>query len=267
MRGIFVPIREAAQVPAAFADAEASLAYELFYWPGIQGRGEFVRLALEQAAADYVDVARGEGPGRGMAALTRFLEDPQTPRPPFAPPFLRDGDLVVGQTAAILAYLGPRLGLAPEDETGRLWAHQIQLTISDLVAEAHDVHHPVGSNLYYEDQKPEAARRALAFRELRIPKFTGWLERVLERNPSGPQWLAAARLSYADLSAFQLVEGLRYAFPRAAGQALAASPRLAQLAERVRALPNIARYLASDRRIPFNEKGIFRFYPELDPPA
>ncbi|MDE2487715.1 MAG: glutathione S-transferase, partial [Alphaproteobacteria bacterium] len=238
------------------------MAYELYYWPGIQGRGEFVRLALEQAGADYVDVARGRGEGRGVQALIHFLEAQSVARPPFAPPFLKDGELVVGQTAAILLYLGPRLGLAPADEAGRIWTHQIQLTIADLVAEAHDTHHPVDVGLYYEDQKPEAARRAAAFRADRIPKHLGWLDKVLARNQleqeTAPGWLVGDRLSYVDLSAFQIVEGLRYAFPNATAAALAQTPGLTALADRVAALPNVAAYLASDRRIPFNEDGIFR---------
>lgn len=242
------------------------MTYELYYWPTIQGRGEFVRLALEQAGAPYVDVAREAGPGRGMQALLALLDD-DGEHPPFAPPVLRDGEVLVAQTAAILLHLGPRLGLAPKDEAGRLWTHQIQLTLADLVAEAHDTHHPIDVELYYEDQKPEAARRAAGFRRARIPKYLGWLETILERNREGGGWLVGADLTYADLSAFQVVEGLRYAFPRAAGGVLAETPRLVRLAKRVRELPNIAAYLASPRRIPFNEEGIFRRYPELDESA
>jgi len=236
------------------------MAYELYYWPGIQGRGEFVRLALEQAGADYVDVARRQGAG----VLMDGLKDAGVAHPPFAPPYLKDGALIVGQTAAILLYLGPKLDLVPDDEAGRLWTHQIQLTLADLVDEAHDTHHPIDGNLYYEEQKPEALRRAEGFRGARIAKYFGWLETILQRNPSVSGWLVADRLTYADLSAFQVVEGLGYAFPRAAAKALRAAPKLAALAERVRDLPNIKAYLASERRIAFNEDGIFRCYPELD---
>jgi glutathione S-transferase len=240
------------------------MTYELYYWPEIQGRGEFVRLALEQAGADYVDVARGAGAGEGVEALIRGLKDKDAAHPPFAPPYLKDGDVTIGQTAAILLYLGPRLDLAPGDEAGRLWTHQIQLTLADLVVEAHDTHHPVGVSLYYEDQKPEALRRAEEFRRARTPKFFGWLERILDRNPAGSGWLVGEALTYADLSAFQVVEGLRYAFPRAAAGALKAAPGLSALAARVRELPRIKAYLASNRRIAFNRDGIFRHYPELD---
>lgn len=236
------------------------MAYELYYWPGIQGRGEFVRLALEEAGAEYVDVARGPD---GMVRMAELLNG-HGQHPPFAPPFLRDGDLVVGQTAAILMYLGPRLGLAPEDEVGRLWLHQIQLTIADLVAEAHDTHHPVGADLYYEDQLPEAARRAEGFRTNRIPAFLDWLEQILARNPAGSGHLVGAAVTYADLSLFQVVEGLRYAFPRAAERALAATPRVVALHDAVARRPRIKAYLASERRLAFNEEGIFRRYAELD---
>lgn len=239
--------------------------YELHYWPAIQGRGEFVRLALEAAGADYLDVARGpEAQGQGVPAMLRVLEGPDVPHPPFAPPFLVHGQVVVGQTAAILLYLGPRLGLVAKIETQRLWTHQLQLTIADAVAEAHDTHHPIAGSLYYEDQKPEAARRARDFRELRVPKYLAWFESVLQRNPSGSAHLVGARLSYADLSLFQLVEGLRYAFPASSRRALAQAPRVQTLHARVAQHPPVAAYLASERRLPFSEDGIFRRYPELD---
>jgi glutathione S-transferase len=241
------------------------MTYQLYYWPGIQGRGEFVRLALEAAGADYVDVARSRGRGHGMPALMAMLDDEELAHPPFAPPFLKDGELVVGQTAAILLYLGPRLGLAPADEAGRLWTHQLQLTIADLVAETHDTHHPVSAGLYYEDQKPEAARRASFFRDERMPKFLGWFERVLARNPKGNAHLVGDSLTYADLSLFQIFAGLSYAFPQRMKQLLPDIPQVAALREKVACHRRIRAYLESDRRIPFSQNGIFRHYPELDP--
>ncbi|BAU93024.1 glutathione S-transferase [Methylorubrum populi] len=240
------------------------MAYELHYWPMIPGRGEFVRLALEQAGADYVDVARlPEEAGGGIAAMMDRLED-EPVRPPFAPPLLKDGDRVIGQTAAILLYLGPRIGLVGAEEADRIWTHQIQLTIADMVAEAHDTHHPVGVGQYYEDQRPEARRRAEDFCRNRIPKFLAWFERVLAGNVAGPEHLVGDAVSYADTSLFQLVAGLRYAFPNAAARALARAPRVVAHAERIGTLPRIAAYRASERSIPFNEEGIFRHYPELD---
>ena len=236
------------------------MAYELFYWPGVQGRGEFVRLALEEAGADYVDVAREEGTG----ALMKMWEGADIETPSFAPPFLRHGKRIIGQTANILLYLGERHGLAPKTDAGRLWTHQIQLTIVDLVVEAHDVHHPLGGDFYYEDQKPESKRRAEAFRKNRIPRFLGWFETILARNPKGDKHLVGARLSYADLSLFQAVEGLRYAFPKTMGRVEADYPRVIALRDLVAGRPRIAAYCESDRRLPFNEDGIFRHYPELD---
>mgnify|MGYP001544775182 FL=1 len=249
------------------------MSYELYYWPTIQGRGEFVRLALEAAGADYVDVARGSAAeGQGVPALLRFLADggqnAGLVRPPFAPPFLKHGRLVIGQTAAILLYLGPRLGLVGKGEAARLWTHQLQLTMADMLTEAHDTHHPIASSLYYEDQKPEALRRAQDFRKTRLPKFLAWFEGVLESNPAGGArggpYLVGGRLSYADLSLFQLVQGLRYAFPKAMKRALKNAPRVAALHDGVAQRPRIAAYLDSERRIAFNEDGIFRRYPELD---
>ncbi len=241
------------------------MAYELYYWPGLQGRGEFVRLALEGAGAAYTDVARGDAAaGQGMPALMQCLQDPSAPRPSFACPVLVDGKRTVGQTPAILLYLGPRLKLVGANEADRLWAHQIQLTIADAVGEVHDTHHPVGMGLYYEDQKLEAAKAAKAFRTQRIPIYLGWLETVLERNPKGDKHLVGARLSYADLSLFQLVEGLHYAFPKATRRAAKKTPRVMALRDRVAQHQRIAAYLQSERRIPFNETGIFRRYPELD---
>ncbi|WP_027171517.1 glutathione S-transferase [Methylobacterium sp. 10] len=238
--------------------------YELYYWPTIQGRGEFVRLALEDAGAEYMDVARGrDEDGQGLGAMTALMEDPSIARPAFAPPFLRDGAIVIGQTAAILLYLGPRLGLAPASEADRLWTHQIQLTIADVVAEAHDTHHPIAVSLTYEDQKPEALRRAKDFRVNRIPEYLAWFDHVLGR--SGGRYLTGETITYADLSLFQLVAGLRYAFPSATERFLRDNPRVAALHDTVRQRPRIAAYLSSPRRLPFNEQGIFRRYPELDP--
>lgn len=236
--------------------------YELFYWPSIQGRGEFVRLSLEEGGADYVDVARHSG---GMKALQEVLESGDGGLLPYAPPVLRHGNLVLAQTAAILMYLAPKLGLVPDDEKSRLGAHQLELTITDLVKEAHDTHHPVGSGLYYEDQKAEAKRYTQQFVSHRIPKYLGYFERVLERNTDGGgKHLIGKDLSYADLSMFQVMVGLDYAFPRAMKKLARRTQRLRALAGRVAERPRIAAYLASGRRLAFNEDGIFRRYPELD---
>jgi glutathione S-transferase len=234
--------------------------YELYYWPTIQGRGELVRLALEEAGADYVDVARrGKA---GMRAMQRLLEGRGNARPPYAPPFLKAGKLVVAQTANILLYLGPRLALAPRDEASRLWLHQLQLTISDLVTEIHDTHHPVSGWLYFEEQRPAAKRRTADFWRYRVPKFLGYFERVLEK--SGGPHLLGRRLSYVDLSLFQIVEGLRYAFPRRMKRLERRLPRVIALHDRVAARPRIAAYLASRRRIAFSQWGIYRYFKELD---
>ena len=241
------------------------MTYQLHYWPTIQGRGEFVRLALEAAGARYTDVARGdEEQGQGLAAMRHFLDSPDVMHPPFAPPFLVDGKVIVAQTPAILLYLGPRLDLVSKNKIRRLWTHQLQLTIADMVAEVHDTHHPVGVGLYYEDQTSEAARRAREFRQSRIPKYLAWFENVLMRNSGGDAHLVGKRLSYADLSLFQLVDGLLYAFPKSTRRALRKAPLVAALHDRVAQHKRVAAYLASNRRIAFNEDGIFRHYPELD---
>jgi glutathione S-transferase len=238
--------------------------YELYYWPSIQGRGEFVRLALEEGGADYVDVARMKRKDMGIPALMRMLEKAPAGRVPFAPPILKAGKQVIAQTANILLYLGPRLGLVPKAEPTRIWAHELQLTIADFVAEVHDVHHPVGAGFYYEDQKREAKRRAENFRKERLPKFLGYFERVLKSNPRGDRHMVGDSLSYIDLSVFQVIEGLHYAFPRAMRRLQSKARRLCDLHDAVTERPRIAAYLASERRIPFNTQGIFRHYPELD---
>jgi len=244
--------------------------YELYYWPGIPGRGEFVRLALEQGGADWVDVARKPASdGGGAAAVQRVREGALGGLAPLGPPALLHhapgGDVVVAHVAAILQYLGPRLGVVPGDEASRLRAHQIQLTIADLVFEVHAVHHPVAVSLYYDDQRREAARAAAAFVGERIPLHLRYLDRALDSNPAGGRrWLVGSGPSYPDLSTFQAIAGLRYAFPEAMRHHEKRFPRLGALHDAVAVLPRIAAYLVSRRRLGFNEHGIFRYYPELD---
>jgi glutathione S-transferase len=235
--------------------------YELYYWPTIQGRGEFVRLALEEAGADYVDVARKAGKS-GMRAMMKLLDGPRIEHPPFAPPFLKAGKLVIGQTANILFYLGGRLGLAPRDEAGALWAHQLQLTIADLVTQIHDTHHPISGWLYFEQQRPAAKLRTKDFWRYRVPKFLGYFERIIAT--SGGPYLLGRRLSYVDLSLFQIVEGLRYAFSKRMKRFEKKVPGVIALHGRVAARPRIAAYLASKRRIAFSQWGIYRYFKELD---
>ena len=235
------------------------MTYDLWYWDGIPGRGEFVRLALEAAGIDYRERGRPSGGGSADA----LVEDMQSPRkhPPFAPPYLVADGQTIGQTANILFFLGEKHALAPKDLAGRLWVNQLQLTLADLVAEAHDVHHPIAASLYYEDQQDEARRRAKSFREERIPKFLGYFESVL--NEQG-QWLAGGDTwSYADLSLFHVVDGLAYAFPVTMSKQSRRLSKVMALHARVGAIPNVKAYLQSDRRLPFGD-GIFRHYPELD---
>jgi glutathione S-transferase len=236
--------------------------YELYYQPSIQGRGEFVRLPLEDAGADYVDVARD--PNVGRPGVMKFIEDPSLEHPPFAPPFLRAGKLLISQTANILQFLAPRLGLVARDQASRFWAHQLQLTIADWLHEAHDTHHPLGNALYYEEQSAEAKKRAAVFITHRMPKFLGYFERILKRNAGDSGFIFGGTVSYVDLSLFQMIEGLRYAFPRTMARLESQSPRLIALYDQVKARPRLAAYLSSARRLPFNQQGIFRHYPELE---
>lgn len=231
--------------------------YTLYYWTGLQGRGEFVRLALEDAAADYQDIAREQGD----AVLEPFLQGRQPGLAPFAPPFLKAGRLLIAQTANILHFLGPRLSLVPRGPAAKAHALQLQLTIADAVTEVHDTHHPIASGLYYEEQKTEARRRARDFREQRLPKFLDYFENALQH--AGGRHVLGSH-SYVDLSLFQLMRGLEYAFPHTMHRQRARTVALRELAERIEARPRIAAYLASPRRQPFNQYGIFRHYPELE---
>jgi glutathione S-transferase len=236
--------------------------YELYYQPSIQGRGEFIRLALEEAGAAYVDVARD--PEFGRPGIMKFLADPSLQRPPFAPPFLKAGRLLISQTANILQFLAPRLGLVPKNESSRLWAHQLQLTIADWLHETAETHHPIANALYYEEQAAEAKKRAAHFTANRVPKFLDYFEKILKRNSKGADLIFAKKVSYVDLSLFQMIEGLRYAFPRTMARLEPQCPRLITLHDRVKSRPRIAAYLSSSRRLPFNQQGIFRHYPELE---
>ncbi len=233
------------------------MAYKLWYWPSIQGRGEFVRLALEAAEIQYEDCARTVG----EEGLLADLND-RTGRTPFAPPYLELDGLVIAQVANILLYLGERHSIAPSNMADRLWLNQLQLTIADLVAEVHNVHHPVAMMDYYDNQKPEAARAAKQFREERLPKFLGHFEDAAQANPG--DWLIDHRWTYVDTSLFQIVEGLRYMFPQRMKTLEPEYPNLIRIHDQVAELPGIKAYLKSDRRIAFNTDGIFRAYSELD---
>lgn len=230
--------------------------YELYYWP-IQGRGEFARLVLEEAGAEYADMSRSRD---GMKRLQEILANGVPELLPFAPPILHADNIWLAQSAHIASFLGERLGLAPPEGPARHAARTVMLTIADLVDEVHDTHHPIATHEVYEKQKPAAKLRAQAFRDHRLPKFLRYLERNLERS-SGDCFFDT--LTYVDLAAFQIIAGLRFAFPNALAKQNI--PKLLALADRIAARPRIAAYLASDRRYPFGQHGIFRRYPELDP--
>lgn len=233
------------------------MAYNLWYWPGVQGRGEFVRLALEAGGIDYRDCARELGADALRADMRGYGG-----RQPFAPPYLELDGIAIAQVAAILLYLGERHHLAPSNMADRMWLHQVQLTVTDFVAEVHQVHHPVGTAAYYEEQRHEAARFANEFRDERMPKFLSWFEEAAGANEG--EWMIDGRWTYADCSIFQLIEGLRYMFPRRMTSLEPGLPRLLTVHRLVGELPGVRAYLASDRRLDFNENGIFRYYPELD---
>ncbi|TWF52161.1 glutathione S-transferase [Neorhizobium alkalisoli] len=238
------------------------MAYELYYWDGLQGRGEFIRLALEDAGADYLDVART---GVGSQKMMEYLKGKHGyAELPFAPPFLKDGDILVSHVANILSYLGPKLKLSPEDVKSATFLNGLQLTITDFVAEVHDTHHPISTADYYEDQRQEAKARSAAFLKHRVPKFLGYFDKLIAANPAGKGHIWGEAVTYVDLSLFQIREGLKYAFPRAMANFDADYPNVAKLGESIRKRPRIASYLRSDRRLDFNENGIFRHYPELD---
>ncbi len=231
--------------------------YELWYWPSIQGRGEFVRLALEAAGIGYRDRAREEGAEALLADMAS-----RTPRAPFAPPYLALNGTTIAQVANILMYLGERHDLLPSGMAERLWVHQLQLTVTDFVAEIHNVHHPIGSGAYYDEQQPEAARNAEQFRADRMPKFLDYFEEAAKAGSE--RWTIDGRWTPVDTSIFQLIEGLRYMFPKRMATLAERYPALMRVHHSVRALPGIDAYLNSERRLPFNEDGIFRHYPELD---
>jgi len=247
---------------AVSSRAEGRMPYELYYWDGIQGRGEFVRLALEDADAAYIDVARE--PSRGPDEMLGLLSDTREGQIPFAPPFLKDETVIVSHVANILMYLGPKLDLAPKEDALRWYANGLQLTITDFVAEIHDTHHPIAVSKYYEEQKTEAKARSSEFLNNRMPRFLAYFERVVQQNPADSGYLVGNRSTYVDLSLFQIIEGLNYAFPKAMNGYERRYPRLAQLHSTIKGRSNLAAYLASPRRLAFNEDGIFRHYPELD---
>lgn len=237
--------------------------YNLYYWPGLPGRGEFVRLILEDGGAAYSDVARlPESEGGGVPAILAFLKGQRPGLVPLAPPFLQVGELVLAQTANICLYLARRLSLVPESQGAQAEAMQLLLTVADFVAEVHDTHHPVTTTLPYEEQKDEAKKRTHLFLAQRLPKFMGYFDNTISRH--GGTFALGAECTCVDLALFQLISGMRYAFPRSFARTEDSIPHVIGVHDRVADRPNIATYLASERRLPFGQSGIFRQYPELD---
>lgn len=236
---------------------------ELFYWPGIQGRGEFPRMLLEDAGIPYVDVCRHVG---GIDRMSAIMHGEGAPLMPFAPPFMNVDGMWISHTAAIMTYVAEKFGLAPRDEQEKMIARTLALTIADLLTEAHDTHHPITIEQHYEQQQDAALLRAAAFRDLRMPKFLRHFERTIAHNDrrGGGGVIVGIEITYIDIALFQVIEGLSYAFPRALARVQGELPLLRSLHARVSKRPRLAAYLASERRVPFNEHDIFRRYPELD---
>ena len=245
--------------------------YELFYWPGIPGRGEHVRLCFEESGTPYKDVCNVEENGiQQLYALNSEKSIGDTINPPVAaPPALRYGDLIVSQTPNIVLYLGPKLGLAgPEDDKNAIYhVNQLSLTALDgLSNEPHDTHHPIATGWNYEEQKDEAKRKAKDYIANRLPKFLGYFEQVLNGPASkGGDWLYGGQLTFADLVFWQCLDGVTFAFPKALKHLRESGryDKTFKLYERVKARDNISKYLASNRRKKYS-MGIYRYYPELD---
>ncbi|KAF1816408.1 glutathione S-transferase protein-like protein [Eremomyces bilateralis CBS 781.70] len=250
--------------------------YHLIYWPDIPGRGEFVRLAFEAAGTAYLDVSNASSAGvKPVLSLIsdKHVGDDVGNPPIFAPPALKivDGkgegkDLLIHQTPNILAYLGERLGLIGEEEGDKYHVSQVALTALDLCDECHDTHHPVSVVKYYAEQKEEALKKAEDFRASRIPKFFGYFERVLKSNESEAKgkYLVGSKLTYADTTVWQVVNGVSYAFPKEVEARKKDYPLLFEtFYPGIQEEKGIKQYLASDRRLSYSD-GIFRHYPELD---
>ena len=180
-------------------------------WDGVPGRAECIRLLFEYTGTPYEELKDNS------TLMTRIVDPEIVGIPPnLWPPVLElPNGKWLGQTGVIMNYLSPKLGLAgyakddtdlDEDEKVFLSAKTSQLvfTALDLLVEvsavdsrrpvhglcimscsqAHNVHHPVSTNLYYEDQKAEALRAAEQFRASRLPKYMQHFQSVLETNPA-----------------------------------------------------------------------------------
>lgn len=272
----FITLRRCTSRMATTKKARTHPPYELLYWPGIPGRGEFIRLAFEAAGVSYKDPANEpDGPGAKVVASLISKDDlgGDGNPPVFAPPALKvpgegkDGaPLLIYQTPAILSYLGDKLGLAGEDEVDKMTVLSHTLTALDLNNETHDTHHPVAVAQYYEDQKDEALKKATDFRENRIPKFFSFFERVLKANEAQGQvkFLVGNKLTYADTTLWHVLSGLKFAYPNELKAREKDYPLLlGSFYESVAQTKGVKEYLESERRLPFS-MGIFRHYPELD---
>ncbi|SMY24333.1 unnamed protein product [Zymoseptoria tritici ST99CH_1A5] len=248
--------------------------YEILYHPGIPGRGEFIRLAFEVTGTPYTDIANSQKDGYATVQktcmnTTSTASEGSNP-PMFAPPALRipgagkNGEaLVIAQTSNILLYLSEKLSLLPEgDENGKYFVNQLVLTALDLNNEIHDTHHPIGPSLYYEDQKDASLLKAKDVRENRIPKFLSYFERVLKGNGDG-KYLVGERVTTADVTVWQVLDGLQFAFPKEMAVRRKEFEALFKWYEGFKEEKGLKAYLGSERRLPYSQ-GVFRYYPELD---
>lgn len=250
--------------------------YELLYHPSIPGRGEFIRLCFEATGVAYTDIANEKPNGYDEVQNICKPNNNDTTNPPiFAPPALRvpgagpnGSPLLISQTPNILMYLAERLGLAPEDEAGTYHVYQLAFTALDLNNEVHDTHHPLAVEKYYEEQKDAALEKARDVREKRLPKFLAYFEACLgfnkEKGGGEGRFLVGSRLTFADLVVWQVIDGLRFAFPKEMEARAGEYPDLLKgFYEGIKQEGGLKEYLKSERRLPYSQ-GIFRYYPELD---
>merc|ERR1711997_819228 len=185
----------------------------------VRGRGETIRLVLAYAGKEYEDKRIAP---EDMPSLKPSLPFGQLP-------VLEVDGVTIGQSMAIARYLANEYGIAGS-------SNMVKAQVDEVVDVMNDLQDAMYGTFFEKDEKVKAEKTKKVIEET-IPKTLANLEKVLEKR--GGQFLAGNCLTWAELHFLQLAESLETMSPKC----VEATPKLANLVDRTRNLPNIKKWL------------------------